>query len=320
MGFRHVPVMVDEVLSYLNCSPGKIFVDCTLGGAGHARAILEHITPDGLLIGIDQDKDAIENARHALGEYASRIRLFHDNFINLPSILSRIGIDAIDGVLADLGLSLHHIESSGRGFSFRRDEPLDMRMDTDSATTAEDIVNTETESRLEKIFRDYGEERWAGKIARNIASARSKRSIRTSKELADIVCKSIPQRAALPRKIHPATKVFMALRIAVNKELEILDEFVVNAVDALKPGGRLCILSFHSLEDRIVKHRFKALEKGCSCPPDFPQCVCGKQKKVRVLTRRVVRPTTQEVSANPMARSTRLRVLEKISQERGVAP
>jgi 16S rRNA (cytosine1402-N4)-methyltransferase len=320
MGFRHVPVMVEEVITYLNCGPGKIFVDCTLGGAGHARAILEHSGPDGLLIGIDQDWDAIDNARHALSDYASRIRLYHDNFINLTSILSRIGINAIDGAVADLGLSLNQIESSGRGFSFRRDEPLDMRMNMDSTITAEDIVNSETETRLEKIFRDYGEERWAGKIARNIASARSKRSIRTSKELADIVVKTIPQRAALSRKIHPATKVFMALRIAVNRELEILDEFIVNAVDALKPGGRLCILSFHSLEDRIVKHRFRALEKGCSCPPDFPKCVCGKEKQVRVLTRSVVKPTSREISVNPMARSTRLRAVEKIGQERGVVP
>jgi 16S rRNA (cytosine1402-N4)-methyltransferase len=312
MGYRHIPVMVDEVLSYLNCGSGKVFADCTLGGTGHARAILEQIAPDGLLIGIDQDRDAIDNAFQSLGDYTPHIRLYHDSFVNLPSILSRIGITSIDGVLADLGLSLYQIESSGRGFSFRRDEPLDMRMNMDSRTTAEDIVNSETESRLEKIFRDYGEERWAGKIARNIASARSKRSIRSSKELADIVCRAIPQRTALQRKIHPATKVFMALRIAVNRELEILDEFIINAVNALKPGGRLCILSFHSLEDRIVKHRFKALEKGCTCPPDFPMCVCGKQKQVRVLTRSVVRPTPQEVSANPMARSTRLRALEKI--------
>jgi 16S rRNA (cytosine1402-N4)-methyltransferase len=226
-------------------------------------------------------------------------------------------MDSVDGILADLGLSLYQIESSGRGFSFRRDEPLDMRMNMDSETTAEDIVNSETETRLEKIFKDYGEERWAGKIARNIASARSEKRIRTSRELADIVVKSIPQRFAFSRKIHPATKVFMALRIAVNRELEILDEFIVNAVNALKPGGRLCILSFHSLEDRIVKRRFKALEKGCTCPPDFPKCACGKEKQVRVLTRSVVKPTFEEVSANPMARSTRLRALEKIGGVRG---
>ncbi len=317
MGFRHIPVMVDEVVSFLNCGPGKIFVDCTLGGAGHGRAILEQIMPDGLLIGMDQDKDAIDNAVVALKEYGPHIRLYHDNFINLPSILSRTGTISIDGIVADLGLSLYQIESSGRGFSFRRDEPLDMRMNMDSDITAEDIVNSETETRLEKIFRDYGEERWAGKIARYIASARSKRSIRTSKELAEIVCRAIPQRASTPRKIHPATKVFMALRIAVNRELEILDEFIVSAVDALKPGGRLCVLSFHSLEDRIVKHRFRALEKGCICPSDFPRCVCGKQKQVRVLTRSVVRPTSQEVYANPMSRSTRLRALEKISGEKG---
>jgi 16S rRNA (cytosine1402-N4)-methyltransferase len=317
MGFRHIPVMVDEVVSYLNCGPGKIFADCTLGGAGHARAILERILPGGLLIGIDQDRDAIDHAVRALQGYASNICLFHDHFINLPSILSRIGIGAIDGALADLGLSLYQIESSGRGFSFSREEPLDMRMNMDSKTTAKHIVNSETESRLEQIFRDYGEERWARKIARAIASARSTKNIRTSRELADIVCKAIPKRVASSQKIHPATRVFMALRIAVNRELDTLDEFIVNAVDALKPGGRLCVLSFHSLEDRIVKRRFKALETGCVCPTDFPKCVCGKHQQVRVLTRRVVRPTPQEIGVNPMSRSTRLRALEKIGGNRG---
>jgi len=312
MQFRHVPVMVDEVIFYLNCSPGKCVVDCTVGGCGHARAILEKIMPDGLLIGIDQDESAIENAAQVLSSYTSSIRLYHDNFLNLPSILSQSGIDSVDGVLADLGVSLHQIESSGRGFSFRKDEPLDMRMNTDTKITAQDIVNSETESRLEKIFRDYGEERWARKIARAIVTARARKSIRTSRELADIAAGAIPVRMPSRRRIHPATRIFMALRIAVNRELEILDEFVVNAVNALKPGGRLCIVSFHSLEDRIVKHRFKNMEKGCSCPPDFPQCLCGNRKYVRVVTRNVVRPTSSEIESNPMARSARLRVAEKL--------
>jgi 16S rRNA (cytosine1402-N4)-methyltransferase len=314
MTFRHIPVMVDEVLSYLDCDRGKIYADCTLGGAGHARAILEKILPDGILIGIDQDKDAIENARQVLNSYAPNIRLFHDNFINLPSILSQVGIVSVDGVLADLGMSLYQIESSGRGFSFKTDEPLDMRMNTDATITAEDLINTETEGRLKNIFREYGEERWAGKIARKIIIARSKRSIRTSKELAAIVREAIPQRTASQRKIHPATKVFMALRIAVNRELDVLNDFIVKAVDALNPGGRICILSFHSLEDRIVKHRFRELAKGCICPPDFPQCVCGKSKKVRLLTTNVVRPTIEEIKTNSMARSTRLRAAEKLAE------
>ncbi len=312
MRFRHIPVMVEEVLRYLNCKPGKTYVDCTVGGAGHAGAILEKTAPDGLLIGIDQDKDAIDHAFAALSDHASRIRLFHDNFINLPSVLSRIGMGAMDGVLADLGLSLYQIESSGRGFSFRNDEPLDMRMNLDSDMTAEHIVNAETASRLKEIFSKFGEEQWAGKIARKIVSARAQKPIRTSRQLADLVCAAIPRHAQRSQKIHPATRVFMALRIAVNRELEILDAFIGHAVNALKPGGRLCILSFHSLEDRIVKHRFRDMEGKCHCPPDLPRCVCGRKQIARVITRHAVRPTSQEIAANPMARSTRLRALERI--------
>jgi 16S rRNA (cytosine1402-N4)-methyltransferase len=319
MQFRHTPVMVSEVLAHLDCKPGDYVADCTLGGAGHARAILEKILPGGVLIGIDQDKDAI---RHAEGELAaapaaeearsSHVRLFHDNFKNLHNILSQSGIATLDGVLADLGLSQYQLEASGRGFSFRQHEPLDMRMNADAGATAGDIVNTASEKRLESIFRDYGEERWARRIARTIVRTRQTRSIQTARELADLVEAAVPRGDAARRKIHPATKVFMALRIAVNAELDIIDDFIVAAVEHLKPGGRICIISFHSLEDRIVKNRFRELAASCVCPPDFPQCVCRRQPGIRILTRKVIRPTAAETDANPMARSARLRAAEKL--------
>jgi len=313
MQFRHTPVMVREVLSHLDCKPGDLVADCTLGGAGHARAILECILPGGMLIGIDQDRDAVGHAADVLAAESDRVRLFHDNFENLPTILSDIGITALDGILADLGLSQYQIEASGRGFSFREHEPLDMRMNADAEVTAGDIVNAESEDRLSFIFRKYGEERWAGRIARRIVAARAAKAIRTARELADLVEAAVPRRDAAKRKIHPATKVFMALRIAVNRELEILDDFIIAAVNCLKPGGRICIVSFHSLEDRIVKTRFREMEKACVCPPGFPVCVCRRQPEIRVLTRKVVRPAEDEIHVNPMARSARLRAAEKLS-------
>jgi 16S rRNA (cytosine1402-N4)-methyltransferase len=312
MPYQHIPAMQREVIHYLNPSPGKIYVDGTLGGAGHAGAILEKIIPDGLLIGIDQDMDAIRNAERVLKPYASNIRLWHDNFVNLPAILAQLEIHTVDGILLDLGISLHHLEASGRGFSFGKDEPLDMRMNTETRTRAEDIINQWSENRLAKIFRKYGEERWARAIARNIARQRALAPIRSSRRLAEIIGDAVPRKAILRQRIHPATRVFMAVRIAVNKELERLDAFMENAVDLLNPKGRLCVLSFHSLEDRIVKRRMKALEKGCTCPPDFPKCVCGRKRIVNMLTRKPLRPTKEEIARNPMSRSTKLRAVEKI--------
>jgi len=312
MRYRHIPAMPKEVMNYLNCRPGKIFVDGTIGGCGHAGKICEKILPDGLLIGIDQDMDAITNAEKVLEPYASNIRLFHGNFIHLPDFLSQLKIAAVDGILLDLGVSLHQIENSGRGFSFRKDEPLDMRMDKQSGETAEGLINNLARENLSSIFKDYGEERWAKQIAYKIVEARKQKKIRTSKQLAQIVIGAIPGHALFKQKIHPATRVFMALRIAVNQELERLKTFMEQIADFLNPGGRLCVLSFHSLEDRIVKQRLKALEKGCSCPPQLPMCVCGQNQQVSILTKKVVRPTTEEVIANPMARSTRLRAAEKL--------
>jgi 16S rRNA (cytosine1402-N4)-methyltransferase len=312
MSYRHIPAMPKEVEYYLNCRPGKICVDGTLGGCGHARKICENILPNGLLIGIDQDMDAITNAEKILASYTSNIRLFNDNFIHLPDILSQLNIAAVDGILLDLGISLHQIENSGRGFSFRADEPLDMRMNKQSGKTAERLINNLDRENLRNLFRDYGEERWAKQIAYKIVTARKQQKIRTSKQLAQIVIDAIPGHALSKQKIHPATRVFMALRIAVNRELERLNTFMEQAANLLNPGGRLCVLSFHSLEDRIVKQRLKALEKGCTCPPRLPLCICGHKAQVRILTKKVVRPSKEEVSANPMARSTRLRAAEKL--------
>ncbi len=304
--------MLNEVVNYLNCRPGNVHVDGTLGGCGHARAICERIFPGGTFIGIDQDIDAISNAETVLKDYSSNIHLFHGNFISLPEFLTQLEIDRVDGILLDLGLSLHHIENSGRGFSFRKDEPLDMRMDIQSPQTAENLINNLSQTELQKLFKEYGEERRAKQITRNIIKIRRQKKIQTSRQLAQIIVDSIPAQAAFKQKIHPATRVFMALRIAVNRELERLETFLEYAVDLLNPGGRLCVLSFHSLEDRIVKQRLKILEKGCTCPPQLPQCVCGQEPQLRILTKKVVRPTAEEIAANPKARSTRLRAAEKI--------
>ncbi len=312
MPYDHVPVMPSEVERFLNCKPGKIIADCTLGGAGHAEAIVKKIVPDGLMIGIDQDADSINNAKKVLEPFSSNISLFHDNFANFPKILSELGIKAVDGILLDLGLSRHHIEQSGRGFSFRRDEPLDMRMDIRSGISAKDLVNKMDAKGLERIFFEFGEEKRAKKIVRSIVKQRAKKEIQSSKELARIVSGAISIKESKASRIHPATRVFMALRIAVNKELEQLSLFMEGVADFLNPQGRLCVLSFHSLEDRIVKRRIKFLEKGCICPPDFPKCICDKEKVLRILTKKVLRPTEKEVAVNPMARSTKMRVAERI--------
>jgi 16S rRNA (cytosine1402-N4)-methyltransferase len=256
--------------------------------------------------------DAITNAEKILAAYTSNIRLFHDNFIHLPDILSELNIAAVDGILLDLGISLHQIKNSGRGFSFRVDEPLDMRMNKRSGQPAERLINNLAREDLRNLFRDYGEERWAKQIAYKIVTARKQQKIRTTKQLAQIVIDAIPGHVLSKQKIHPATRVFMALRIAVNRELERLNAFMEQAADHLNPGGRLCVLSFHSLEDRIVKQRLKALERGCTCPPRLPLCVCGQKAQIRILTKKVVRPSEEEVSANPLARSTRLRAAEKL--------
>lgn len=309
----HVTAMLDEAVSMLACRPGKIIVDGTLGGCGHARRICEQITPGGVLIGIDQDQDAIAHARRHLPETDCRTHIVHGNFVDLPLFLAPLDVDAVDGILIDIGLSLHQIEASGRGFSFRRNEPLDMRMDVRSDVTAADLVADLSERQLSDLFRRFGEERWARRIARHLVDQRKRQPVTTSAQLAQLVVDALPAAAARTQKIHPATRVFMALRIAVNRELDVLDGFLTTAINLLKPGGRLCVLSFHSLEDRIVKQRFRELADPCTCPPSFPQCACGRKAKVRLLTRKVQRPGNAEIRQNPMARSTRLRAVEKLS-------
>ena len=312
MPYHHIPAMPREVAYYLNCQPGKIYVDCTLGGCGHARGICEKMIPGGMLIGIDQDADAIQHAEVALKDYLQHVHLFHGNFAHTAEFLSQLDIAAVDGMLLDLGLSFHQLAQSGRGFSFKADEPLDMRMDVRSDTTAEVLIQRLDEADLADLFFRYGEERHSRAIARKIVEIRKRRTISTSCQLAEIVSGAVPPFARYKSKIHPATRVFMALRIAVNHEIERLEEFLKQAADLLNPGGRLCVLSFHSLEDRMVKQHMRGLQSKCTCPSDFPRCVCNKIPKARLLTSKAVRPTENEIQQNPMARSTRLRAMEKL--------
>ncbi len=314
MQYRHVPVMIKEVIDYLNCSPGKTYVDGTLGGGGHAQAILEAIGPDGCLIGIDRDPDAITYSGESLHRFKPNVQIFHDNYTYLPQILSRLHISRVDGILLDLGLSLYQLEGSGRGFSFMRDEPLDMRMNPEQGYTASELVNKRSEKDLAHILSEYGEEPWAVRIAKCIVDGRRHQPIGSSLQLAEIVKKAVSPRHRRGR-IHPATRTFQALRIAVNQELETLEKFLDEATNLLNPGGRLCIVSFHSLEDRIVKVRLKALARGCTCPPHFPRCVCAKRPQVSILTKKPVRPGQAEVQANPMARSAKLRAAERLREE-----
>ncbi|MGB5157818.1 16S rRNA (cytosine(1402)-N(4))-methyltransferase [Desulfobacterium sp. N47] len=308
----HIPVMTKEVIHYLDCKPGKIYADCTIGGSGHAKAICEKIMPNGILVGIDQDKDAIENAKKILFPHLPNIHLFHGNFVNLSEFLLKCNITKVDGIVLDLGLSLHQIDSSKRGFSFKNTEPLDMRMNTDSDINAGNLINKLDEVNLWKLIRDYGEEPWARNIARNIVKARKDCEIKTNAELVKIISDSIPKKIQYKQKIHPATRVFMALRIAVNNELERLSEFMDNVADLLNPEGRLCVLTFHSLEDRIVKQKIREMEKECVCPPNFPKCICNKIKLVRAVNKKAIAPGKEETDINPMARSAKLRVAERI--------
>jgi 16S rRNA (cytosine1402-N4)-methyltransferase len=312
MSYRHVPVMTKEVIALLKCRPGKTYVDCTVGGGGHSQAILDNIAPNGLLIAIDQDPDAIRYAKARLCHETNTIHLLHDNFVNLPQILFRFGLVGADGILLDLGMSLYQIESSRRGFSFQKDEPLDMRMNPEAGETAQELIHRLSEKELRQLLTSCGEERHAGKIARAIVRSRKRRPIATTQDLTRIVIAVAGTGPAGSRRIHPATRVFMALRIAVNRELERLERFMDDVADMLNPGGRLCVLAFHSLEDRIVKQRLRQLAKGCICPPDFPVCACGRVPQMQIITRRVLRPSETEINRNPQARSTRLRAAEKL--------
>ncbi|MBF0117904.1 MAG: 16S rRNA (cytosine(1402)-N(4))-methyltransferase RsmH [Desulfobacterales bacterium] len=285
--------MLNEVQSFLNCKKGKIYVDCTLGATGHSKAILKEILPDGLLIGIDCDVNAIRNAEQELFSFQSNTILVHDNFANIDNILSKLNISNVDGLLIDLGVSLDQMRFSGRGFSFKEDEILDMRMDNRTDINAKELINNLREEELYKIFKDYGEERFSGRIARRIVEERANKTISSTKELSQIVCMSIPRKFSRTR-IHPATRIFMALRIAVNAELEKLKIIMDKVSKVLNIGGRVCVISFHSLEDRIVKRKLK------------------ENMELHVITKKPLIPKEEEITSNPMSRSAKLRVAEKI--------
>jgi 16S rRNA (cytosine1402-N4)-methyltransferase len=315
--FRHVPIMAAEILEWLAPRPGGLYADATLGGGGHARAILERSAPDGRLLAVDRDPDALRNAESVLSPFRGRVDLFEGLFTDLPRFLAEAGHSGVDGLVADLGLSLHQLEGSRRGFSLRRDEPLDMRMTPGAGPTAADLVHDLGAGDLAHLFRRFGEERFAGRIARAVVRERARVPIRTSARLAEIVAAAVPRGR---ERIHPATRVFMALRIAVNRELELLERFMDQAPALLHPGGRLCILTFHSLEDRIVKHRIREASRSCVCPPSLPVCACSGRPTLRNLTPRVRRPGAAEIAANPMARSAKLRVAEKCQPPESLGP
>lgn len=286
-------------------------MDGTIGGAGHARDILDASSPDGLLIGLDRDREAIEAASVKLAGYESRVRLIHANFARLPEILRSEGVGEIDGMLLDLGVSSHQLDKGERGFSFQQDAPLDMRMDASAGTSAADLLNSLSESDLASIIWRFGEERWSRRIAAAIVAARKISPILTTRQLADLVAGAIP-RARWEARIHPATRTFQAVRIAVNEELAALEKGLPAAVAALRSGGRLVVISFHSLEDRIVKTVFNDLSRGCVCPKSIPLCVCGRTPVVRKITGKPLSAGPAEVAANPRSRSARLRAVEKI--------
>lgn len=307
--FYHQPVMVKEVIDSLIVSRTGVYVDGTVGGAGHSYAILKQT--DALLIGIDCDDEALRFAEKRLQEFGSRKILVKKNFVDLDDILKSLNIEKVDGVFLDLGVSSRQLDASERGFSFSQQAPLDMRMDRSMALSAYDIVNSFAQNELEKIIRFYGEEKMASRIAGAISKKRREAPIETTTQLAAIVASCMPA-GMRRRKIHPATRTFQAIRIAVNHELDNIKPAMRAAVDVLKPGGRLCVISFHSLEDRIVKNEIRSLEGVCVCPPDSPFCVCQREAKLKNLTKKAIRPSEKEIASNPRARSAKLRVAGRL--------
>ncbi len=307
--FVHIPVLKSEVVSLLCVKPNGIYVDGTIGGAGHAKAILES-EKIKLLIGIDQDEEALLAAKNNLKNF-DNVKLIHGNFRDIDKILDSENIENVDGILVDIGVSSHQIDEAERGFSFRTDAKLDMRMDRSKAFSAYELVNTYAEEELERVIRDYGEEKFAKSIARHIAKAREDKPITTTKELEKIILSSVPRYRGQDGKSN-VQRTFQAIRIEVNGELDALSEFIDKAVNKLKSGGRLEIISFHSLEDRIVKQKFKELATGCICPPDFPICVCGHKATVKIITKHPVEATEAELKINSRSASAKLRVIEKL--------
>lgn len=308
--FHHVSVLLDECIEGLNIKPDGIYVDGTLGGAGHSSEIVKRLTT-GRLIGIDRDCVALEAAGKRLAPYADRVTLVHSNFCEIASVLDSLGIDAVDGILLDLGVSSPQLDDGARGFSYMADAPLDMRMNHEDHLSAATVVNEWSYEELKRILYDYGEERYAPKIAAAICSHRENKRIETTLELVDIIRGAMPP-AALREKQHPAKRSFQAIRIAVNDELGSVEKVMRDAIPCLRSGGRLAIITFHSLEDRIVKNGMAEAAKGCTCPPSFPVCVCGNTPKVKLIARKPIVSGDEELERNPRARSAKLRVCEKL--------
>lgn len=313
MEFHHISVLLNECIDNLNIRPDGIYVDGTMGGGGHSLEIAKRLTT-GRLICIDQDPNAHEAAGKRLAEYKDRITFVRDNFGNIANILDSLGIEKIDGMLLDIGVSSHQLDEAERGFSYQQDAPLDMRMNPDRPFSAYDVVNGYDEDELDRVIFTYGEERWARRIAQFIVKEREAKPIETTGELVDIIKKAVPKGARKDGP-HPAKRTFQAIRIEVNGELEVLQRAIDDVAARLAVGGRLCIITFHSLEDRIVKEVFRKQENPCICPPQFPVCVCGKKPLGRVITRKPILPSKEELEENPRSRSAKLRVLEGVSQD-----
>ena len=310
MDFNHVSVLLDETIEGLNINPDGIYFDGTLGGGGHSYEILKRLTGKGILIGVDQDGDAIDAASERLKEFEGKFQLVRSNYSEIETILNDLKISKIDGIVLDLGVSSYQIDNLERGFSYKEDAPLDMRMDQRQLLNAADVVNGYTEEQLIAMLRDYGEERYAKSIAKAIIEGRKDRPIATTQELSDIVKNSVPKKYQIA-KGHPAKKTFQAIRIEVNNELNVLRQTLDKMIEHLNPGGRICVITFHSLEDRIVKLNFRKNENPCTCPPDFPVCVCGKKSKGKVITRKPIVPSDEEVENNKRSKSSKLRIFER---------
>ncbi len=314
MAFEHVSVLLDETIEALNVRPDGIYVDGTLGGGGHAEQVLKRLTAGGRLIGIDQDEAAIKAAGERLAPFGDQVTIVRSNYQAMPQVLKDLGIDKVNGITLDLGVSSYQLDTASRGFSYRVDAPLDMRMDQRQEKTARDIVNDYSEADLYRVIRDFGEDRFAKNIARHIAMARAKKPIETTEELNAVI------RAAIPAKVratggHPSKRTFQAIRIELNQELSVLQDSLDAMIDLLDDHGRLAIITFHSLEDRIVKTGFNKNEKPCTCPPSFPVCVCGKISKGHVMTRKPILPSETEINVNSRAKSAKLRVFERIIKD-----
>lgn len=309
MEFKHKSVLLNETIDGLNIKPDGIYVDGTLGGGGHAYEVCRRLGEKGSIVGIDQDAAAIEAASARLKDFGEKVTIVRSNYCDMKSKLHELGIDKVDGIVLDLGVSSYQLDTAERGFSYREDAPLDMRMDTRQKMTARDIVNDYTEADLYRVIRDYGEDKFAKNIAKHIVQARAVKPVETTAELSEIIRASIPMKFQ-KKSGHPAKRTFQAIRIELNRELDVLRDSLDDMIELLNPGGRLCIITFHSLEDRIVKSAFRKNENPCTCPPDFPVCVCGKKSKGSIITKKPILPSEEELEYNSRSKSAKLRIFE----------